>query len=235
MTDEIRENINKLEAELNGYNIYLKDTEDVVLQLLENLLADSTIKDLIVNRQNARNKRDSIEIEILKLQGESDEIIIEKENNLKSISYGEQSNSILSKYLNNLITQTGDFTPREFNTLAKSNLFPTWEANTSYTKGQRIQYNNIIYEILQNVTSLENQKPSDTGMLAIYSPLSTIEDSDVTGTIDNPIPFIVGMTVHEGLYYSYQNKLYLCNRDIIACVYPPDTKTLWQFSYIKDL
>ncbi len=107
--------------------------------------------------------------------------------------------------------------------LTMPTLFSEWKADTSYREGQIVSRNGQLYHIEQDVTSLENQPPEMEGMLAVYRPI----DVGHAGTLEDPIPFVYGMNTKEGLYYSYENKIYKCTKDMIPCVWVPGTTGAW--------
>lgn len=136
------------------------------------------------------------------------------------------------------LVQTMSFTSAEFSLLAKAELFPTWTAGETYPNGRRIQHEGIVYEVVSSggVTAQEHQPPSAEGMLAVYRPLSVDPETgtEPDGTQENPYIFIYGMDVEEGKYYSYNGKLYKAETDMPACVWPPDTEGLWQWTEITE-
>lgn len=114
--------------------------------------------------------------------------------------------------------------------LTMPDLFPTWEQVLE--EGQRLKKDAIIndggtlYRVVQdNTTPQAGQPPHGEGMLAVYRPI----DKSHEGTADDPIPWIYGMDCHEGTYYSYNGKTYLCKSDMLPCVWAPDTAGLWQW------
>lgn len=134
--------------------------------------------------------------------------------------------------------QTMSFTSAEFNLLAKAELFPVWTAGETYPNGRRIQHEGIVYEVVSadGVTAQEHQPPSAEGMLAVYRPLSVDPETgtEPDGTQENPYIFIYGMDVEKDSYYSYNGKLYKAETDMPACVWPPDTEGLWQWTEVTE-
>lgn len=149
-----------------------------------------------------------------------------------------QANAVLEAKSRANLVQTASFTSAEFTLLAKAGLFPVWTAGETYPQGRRIQHEGIVYEVVaaNGVTAEAHRPPSAEGLLAVYRPLSTDPETGTTptGTQDDPIPYIGGMDVEEGKYYSYNGKLYLANANLPACVWPPDTKGLWQWTEITE-
>ena len=86
------------------------------------------------------------------------------------------------------------------------------------------------------MTAEAHQPPNGEGLLAVYRPLSADPETGETptGTQDDPIPYIGGMDVEEGKYYSYNGKLYKANLTMPACVWPPDTAGLWQWTKVTE-
>ena len=136
------------------------------------------------------------------------------------------------------MVQTMSFTSAEFSLLAKAELFPTWTSGETYPYGRRIQHEGIVYEVVSadGVTAQEHQPPSAEGMLAVYRPLSVDPETgtEPDGTQDNPYIFIYGMDVEKDSYYTYNGKLYKANLTMPACVWPPDTAGLWQWTEITE-
>lgn len=149
-----------------------------------------------------------------------------------------QSNAVLEAKSRASLVQTASFTAAEFSLLAKAELFPVWTAGETYPQGRRIQHEGIVYEVVaaNGVTAEAHQPPNGEGLLAVYRPLSTDPSTGETptGTQDNPYIFIYGMDVEKDKYYSYNSKLYLANANLPACVWPPDTAGLWQWTEVTE-
>ena len=142
-----------------------------------------------------------------------------------------QSRSILMARVQADMVQTGAFAAAEFATFAQAGLFADWAAGQTYTKGYRLAHKGIVYEVMQEVTAIENQPPDAAGLLAVYRPLSvdpeTGEEPD--GSREHPYAFLYGMDVTKDSYYSYEGKLWLARADMPACVWTPGTEGLWQW------
>ena len=147
-----------------------------------------------------------------------------------------QANAVLEAKSRANLVQTASFTAAEFSLLAKAELFPVWTAGETYPQGRRIQHEGIVYEVVaaDGVTAEAHQPPNGEGLLAVYRPLSTDPETGETptGTQDDPIPYIGGMDVKKDKYYSYNGKLYKANLTMPACVWPPDTAGLWQWTEV---
>ncbi len=147
-----------------------------------------------------------------------------------------EADAVLEVKSRAVLVQTASFTASEFSLLAKAELFPVWTAGETYPHGRRIQHEGIVYEVVaaNGVTAEAHQPPNGEGLLAVYRPLSTDPSTGETptGTQDDPIPYIGGMDVVKDKYYSYNGKLYLANANLPACVWPPDTKGLWQWTEV---
>lgn len=123
--------------------------------------------------------------------------------------------------------------------LTMPDLFPTWtDVLAKYAadkqplkKDSIINDLDVLYRVVQdNTTPIESQPPHGEGMLAVYRPI----DQSHAGTKDDPIPWIYGMDCHEGTYYSYNSKTYLCKSDMLPCVWAPDTPGLWQWEVQEE-
>lgn len=114
--------------------------------------------------------------------------------------------------------------------LTMPDLFPTWEQVLEEAqplkKDSILSDGGTLYRVVQdNTTPQEGQPPHGEGMLAVYRPI----DQSHAGTAEDPVPWIYGMDCHEGTYYSYNGKTYLCKSDMLPCVWAPDTPGLWQW------
>ena len=107
---------------------------------------------------------------------------------------------------------------------------PEWQEGTHYQAGEIVNHEGQAYRVVQSVDSLEHQPPGAEGMLAIYRPLVP----DHAGTLEDPIPWVSGMDVDEGKYYSFSGKTYLAKADMKPCVWPPGTSGLWQWEEVKE-
>lgn len=149
-----------------------------------------------------------------------------------------EANAVLAAKSRANMVQTMSFTSAEFNLLAKAELFPVWTVGETYPHGRRIQHDGIVYEVVaaDGVTAEAHRPPNGEGLLAVYRPLSTDPETGTTptGTQDDPIPYIDGMDVAEGKYYSYNGKLYKANLTMPSCVWPPDTEGLWQWTEVTE-
>ena len=110
-------------------------------------------------------------------------------------------------------------------------IYDVWAPNTHYNYNQPLVHEGQLYRVAQagGVDSLEHQPPNAEGMLAVYRPINVT----AAGTQADPIPFTYGMDCHTGTYYSYEGQTYLCNGDMIPCVWLPTTD-IWQWSLVTD-
>lgn len=114
--------------------------------------------------------------------------------------------------------------------LTLSPICPDWEADHHYEAGEIVNHEGQAYRVIQAVDSLENQPPGAEGMLAIYRPLNP----EHAGTQEDPIPFVNGMDVYNGKYYSFNEKTYLAKADMLPCTWDPGTAGLWQWEEVTD-
>ena len=114
--------------------------------------------------------------------------------------------------------------------LTLSPICPDWEAGTHYEAGEIVNHDGQAYRVIQEVDALENQPPGAEGMLAIYRPLNP----EHAGTQEDPIPFVNGMDVYNGKYYSFNEKTYLAKADMLPCTWDPGTEGLWQWEEVTD-
>ena len=111
--------------------------------------------------------------------------------------------------------QTMSLTDEE--ALKVKDIYPQWSEfiNQSLTQGMKVQYDDKLYKVRQDIsTVLENQPPSiDTA--ALYEEI--VESHE--GTFEDPIPYNNNMALEEGKYYSQDGITYLCTRSTGQAVY----------------
>ena len=141
-----------------------------------------------------------------------------------------RATEIINRRVQRQTAQTETFTETEFGLFAKAGLYDAWKPGETYHANFRLVHEGVVYEVMQQVLALEHQPPGGTGMLAVYRPVSANpEGGGPTGAADDPIPFINGMDVTNGLYYAWNGHTYLAKSGMPACVWPPDTQGLWQW------
>ena len=142
----------------------------------------------------------------------------------EQIAY-ETQNALMQRVVAQAIPDDDDTTA-----LALAPICPEWRGGVHYEAGEIVNYNGQAYRVVQAVDSLEHQPPGEEGMLAIYRPLNQEHE----GTQDDPIPYVYGMDVYNGKYYSFNGKTYLAKSDMIPCTWDPGTEGLWQWEEVTD-
>ena len=87
-------------------------------------------------------------------------------------------------------------------------LFPAWSSGIAVSVGERYQYADKLYKVVQAHTTQADWTPDATpAMWAVI-------DKTHAGTLDDPIPAARGMEYEYGKYYldSEDGKTYLCQR-----------------------
>ena len=133
------------------------------------------------------------------------------------IEIPESVNSIL----NLVTTKINDIELTDEQAIEFKGLYPTWESyiGKSLTTGYKVQYNNKLYRIRQNINLvLENQYPS-VNTAALYEEINEVEAGGHEGTQEDPIPYDGNMALENGKYYTQDGVLYLCTRDTDIPVY----------------
>lgn len=92
-------------------------------------------------------------------------------------------------------------------------IYPAWKVGVEYKNGDRVLYNEVLYKILTEHTSQEDWTPD------VAASLWTVIDEIHAGTIEDPIPYNGNMALINGMYYSQDEVIYLCNRDTVNPVY----------------
>lgn len=143
----------------------------------------------------------------------------------EQIAY-ETQNTLMQRVVAQAIPLEDDKTA-----LALSPVCPEWQAGTHYEAGEVLNHEGQAYRVVQAVDSLEHQPPGAEGMLAIYRPLV----QGHAGTLKDPIPWVSGMDVDQGKYYSFSGKTYLAKADMKPCVWAPGTAGLWQWELVETV
>ena len=90
--------------------------------------------------------------------------------------------------------------------LTSAELFERWSGR-AYKAGERVTDGGVIYKAKQDIEANPTWQPSLTP--ALWKPLASPTE---TGTRDNPITAVAGMTYIVCEYYREGDKLYLCKR-----------------------
>ena len=87
-------------------------------------------------------------------------------------------------------------------------LFPTWTIGIAVTVGERYQYADKLYKVVQAHTTQADWTPDAT------PAMWAVTDKRHAGTLDDPIPAARGMEYEYGKYYldGEDGKTYLCER-----------------------
>ena len=93
-------------------------------------------------------------------------------------------------------------------------LFPSWEAGHHYEEGDRFQYGEHLYKVIQTHTSQADWIPTKTP--ALYAEIGKPSQGDDPS---NPIPYNNNMELFNGKYYSQNGVVYHCLRDSEIPVY----------------
>lgn len=92
--------------------------------------------------------------------------------------------------------------------LANIALFPDWEVGKILSVGDRVEYEEKLYKVVQAHTTQESWTPNLTP--ALFEPIDIVND----GTLENPIVAVSGMTYYKDKYYldETDGNIYLCTR-----------------------
>lgn len=89
-------------------------------------------------------------------------------------------------------------------------MYPTFEPGKQYIVGYRINSADVLYRCRQ--THVDQGVYTPDQMPALWTAI----DMEHTGTIDDPIPAIVGMEYTKGLYYIQDDVIYIMDRQGMA-------------------
>lgn len=90
------------------------------------------------------------------------------------------ASSLLNPSMVRSYVQTATLGTAELALFAKAGMFDEWAPDTQYNKGARLVCDGIVYEVQQDVLSVEDRPPFAEGTRAVYRPLYT--------DINNPQP-----------------------------------------------
>lgn len=113
--------------------------------------------------------------------------------------------------------------------LSVSGLHDTWTAGATYAPDKVLRHNGELYRVVQGVTAQAHQPPNGGGMLAIYRPVVL----NASGTQGDPIPYSYGMDVTAGLYYRYNDGLWVAKKDMRPCVWAPADGNEWECATVS--
>ena len=106
---------------------------------------------------------------------------------------------------------TYNFTAEE--ALIVKDYYPEWEIGIDVKTGERYRFDNTLWECIQDHTTQENWKPTNSASL--YKRV----DEEHKGTIDDPIPYNNNMELFKDKYYIQDNIIYRCTRNTETPVY----------------
>lgn len=92
--------------------------------------------------------------------------------------------------------------------LQVQSLYPEWAVGLEVKVGERYQYDDKLWEVVQEHTTQENWKPGIE-----TSSMWKVVDVEHEGTEEDPIPYNPPMELFNGKYYTQNEILYKCNRD----------------------
>ena len=93
-------------------------------------------------------------------------------------------------------------------------LYPTWDelvkmGSVESMEGYRFVHNGKLYKCNNSNPTFQLDWVPGVGTESIYTRV----DETHTGTIEDPIPYEGNMELLNGLYYSQNEQIYICNRD----------------------
>ena len=94
-------------------------------------------------------------------------------------------------------------------------LHPEWQIGQLYTAGYKVQKGGRLWKCRQEHIAQADWAPEVAA--ALWEEICEAH----AGTADDPIPYSGNMELIEGLYYSQDGVVYLCNRGTGQAVYNP--------------
>ncbi len=136
---------------------------------------------------------------------------------VENIAYEKAGRGVLYDYVSlyneiNRIKNEIDSTSNSLSNKAASFVkgwFVQWDGDTAYKNGQKIVYNDTLYEVIRDLdTPVSNWTPDIT-----YDYYTPIPNAYETGEFNKPIKAAAGMVYEGGRYYTESDKTYLCTYD----------------------
>lgn len=171
------------------------------------IVVDNIVRTRIIN---CTTKEERVEEKVLSAeevaQMETKERLANIEQNRKPLTEAEVLAMLIPMQINNLVVND--------NTAYKMSAFyPSWEVNTHYPVGYKVQYNGKLYKVIQEHTSVEGWQPTQA------ASLFTEINETFSGVIDDPIPYSGNMALENGKHYIQNGAIYICIRDTVNPVY----------------
>lgn len=134
---------------------------------------------------------------------------------------GQQSESQLA--LTAMLINTYELTDEQ--SLKVKDLYPKWQDLIGQTLqvGFKLQYDGMLYKVLQQHAVQEDWKPSETASL--YTVVSASATEEHAGTKEDPIPYVQNMALEKDKYYTQYGVLYICIQSTLTG-YPNDLKDM---------
>lgn len=85
-------------------------------------------------------------------------------------------------------------------------MYPDWSAGIDVKVGERYNYGGKLWEVLQAHTTQEGWEPG-TATLALFVAVDAMAHA---GTLEDPVPYIQGMALELGKYYTQFGVVYEC-------------------------
>ena len=101
--------------------------------------------------------------------------------------------------------------------LSVKSVYPQWSEfiNKKLTQGMKVQYDNKLYKVRQDIATVLGNQPPSINTAALYEEINETH----AGTLEDPIPYNNNMELEEGKYYSQDEVTYLCTRSTGQAVY----------------
>lgn len=133
-----------------------------------------------------------------------------EEPDKNSIFKAETESKVMEMvYKANVSSMINTFELTNKEALAVKDMYPEWKEDLGEVKkGERYQYGDLLWEVVQSHTTQELWKPS----LATAS-LWKMVDEEHAGTQEDPIPYNPPMEIFKDKYYTQNEVLYKCTRN----------------------
>ena len=101
--------------------------------------------------------------------------------------------------------------------LEVKDMYPEWSEfiNKALTQGMKVQYDNKLYKVRQDVAVVLENQPPGIHTAALYEEIN----EQHAGTQEDPIPYNNNMELVQGKYYSQYDIVYYCHRGTEQAVY----------------
>lgn len=176
------------------YECYLTQSGEVALneRTFYNNVSISSSEEALNWKQITKEEYDNYKYQITTLNYQPTAEYLEKL---------QEANSVVESKINEISLTNAE-------ALSLKSFYPEWKAGLEVKVGERYQYNDQLWEVVQGHTTQATWEPS-INTASLWKVVNEVN----AGTEEDPIPYTPPMEIFNGKYYTQNDILYKCNRD----------------------